>query len=268
MPRLILSVFAAFWLLVSSALADLKIGTLNCYFLFDPGRPEKTQLKDKGPTAEQYIKKTENLASLMKDLDVVALQEIGGEGEARDEARLAGDYKVCFVQGKDTFTGQDVAVLVKPDARIKVLSVQRNQALESLSKHVVVILTEGGKRYAILNVHLIRPIGTSAEKHARQLAAISEWIADVRNRDPQTVIVVMGDFNNTKPALPLAGNSDEKTGHAPTHLVNQAFDHIFTSGKLSEVEIVRPPYPKRPNDDLKMLWTDHYLLKASVGPES
>ena len=54
------------------------------------------------------------------------------------------------------------------------------------------------------------------------------------------------------------------TDYAPTHLCGRAFDHIFTSGELNAVEIVRSPLPKHPNDTLKALRTDHFLVKAGV----
>jgi endonuclease/exonuclease/phosphatase family metal-dependent hydrolase len=259
------ALFAPLWLFVSVAFADLKVGTLNCYFLFDPAKPEKTRLADKGPTTEQYPKKIGNLTSLITGLDVIGLQEIASGHEAKELAKKAGGYRAWFVQGKDTFTGQDVATLVKEDSQIKVISAQRNSTLEGLSKHLVVLLTEGSTRYAILNVHLIRPIGQNKEKHAAQLKAIEAWVAATKANDANTVIVVLGDFNDSrKGMLPLLSESGSFTGYAPTHLANEAYDWIFTSGKLSAVEIVRPPYPKRPNDDLKMIWTDHYLLKATV----
>jgi uncharacterized protein YfaT (DUF1175 family) len=259
---------APLWLFVSVAFADLKVGTLNCYFLFDPSKPEKTQLSDKGPTKEQYPKKIQNLASLITGLDVIGLQEIASDNEAKDLAKKAGTYRAWFVQGKDTFTGQDVAMLVKEDSRIKVISAQRNSALEGLSKHLVVLLTEGSTRYAILNVHLIRPIGQNKEKHAAQLKAIEAWIAATKANDANTVIVVVGDFNDSRKGMLPLSESGALTGYAPTHLANETYDWIFTSGKLSAVEIVRPPYPKRPNDDLKMVWMDHYLVKATCSGTS
>ena len=261
----LIRIFTLILLLTNAALADLSVSTLNCYFLFDPARPEKTQLADKGPTTEQYPKKIENLSSLIQGLEVIGLQEIGSDKEARDLANKAGKYRVYFVQGKDTFTGQDVATLVKDDSRINVISAQRNAALGSLSKHIVVLLTEGGTRYAILNVHLIRPIGQNKAKHELQLKAIESWIAATKSSDSQTVIIVLGDFNETRKAMLPLQETGELTAYAPTHLASENYDHIFTSGRLKAVEIIRPPYAKRPSDDAKMIWTDHFLVKANIG---
>lgn len=137
-------------------------------------------------------------------------------------------------------------------------------ALEGPSKHLLVSLEAEGKTYAVLVVHLLRPIGKNAEKHETQLAAIRPWVESMKKNAPDTTIVVIGDFNNEGKALLPLTDSAALNGYAPTHLNGSAYDHIFSSGKLSAVEIVRPPYPKRPNDLLKSLWTDHYLVKASL----
>ncbi len=73
------------------------------------------------------------------------------------------------------------------------------------------------------------------------------------------------DFNNDgKRLLPLEGSA-ALTDYASTHLSGNTCDHIFTSGELNAVEIVRPPLPKRQNGTLKALWTDHFLVRASEG---
>ncbi len=147
---------------------------------------------------------------------------------------------------------------------LTVKKASRVSALENLSKHLLVTLDADGKRYAVLVVHLLRPIGKNELKHQAQLDSIRDWVESVKKNTPDTTIVVLGDFNNDgKKLLPLE-DSAAVTDYAPTHLTGKAYDHIFTSGKLNAVEIVRPPLPKRPNDTLKALWTDHFLVSAEV----
>ena len=258
-----LRLFALMLALASSLSAALKIGTLNCFFLVDPARPAEGHLSDKGPQPEIYAAKIGNLAGLITGLDVVGLQEVGSEREAEALASKAG-YRARFVQGKDTFTGQDVATLVSPRPGLVVRSSSRVRELDSLSKHLLVTVVESGTRYAILNVHLIRPIGRNAEKHTKQLASIAAWVAEVKAREPATVIVVLGDFNNPSPNLLPLADSAVATGFMPTHLDKKPFDRIFTTGVIEQAMVVRPPYPKRPNETLKAEWSDHYLLKAMV----
>jgi endonuclease/exonuclease/phosphatase family metal-dependent hydrolase len=263
MSTLFLRLFVLMLALASSLSAALKIGTLNCFFLVDPARPAEGRLSGKAPQPEIYEAKVENLAGLITGLDVVGIQEVGSEREAGALASKAG-YQVRFVQGKDTFTGQDVATLVAVRPGLVVRNASRVRELECLSKHLLVTVEESGTRYAILNVHLIRPIGKNAGKHGQQLAAISTWVAAVKAREPATVIVVLGDFNDPSPDLLPLADSAVATGFMPTHLDKKPFDRIFTTGVIEQAVVVRPPYPKRPNDTLKAEWSDHYLLKAMV----
>jgi endonuclease/exonuclease/phosphatase family metal-dependent hydrolase len=166
--------------------------------------------------------------------------------------------------GLRTFTGQDVATLVSPRRGLLVRSASRVDELEPLSKHLLVMLEESGTRYAVLNVHLIRPIGRNARKHGQQLAAIGAWVEALQAREPATVIIVLGDFNDPAPNLMPLADSAVATGFRPTHLDKKSFDRIFTTGVLEQTVVIRPPYPTRPNEGLKAAWTDHYLLKASV----
>lgn len=157
--------------LVSSLSAAIKVGTLNCFFLVDPSRPPEGQLSEKAPTPAIYAAKLENLSGLIKGLDVVGIQEVGSEKETQALARAAG-YQPFFVQGKDTFTGQDVGAMVSIRPGLSVKKATRVSALESLSKHLLVTLEVDGARYAVLVVHLLRPIGKNETKHLAQLAAI------------------------------------------------------------------------------------------------
>lgn len=251
------------FLLCSPLWAALKVGTLNCFFLVDPTRAKEGQLGDKAPAPEIYAAKLDNLSGLIRGLDLVALQEVGSEIEAKAFAKRAG-YAARFVQGKDTYTGQDVATLVAERPGLVVRGATRVPELEILSKHLLVNVEEAGVRYAVLNVHLIRPIGRNEQKHAAQLAAIRAWAEALKKRAPETVVVVLGDFNNPGSDLFSMRDSKTATDGAATHLEKKAFDRIFTTGALREASVVRPPYPKRPNDLLKAMWTDHYLLKATV----
>lgn len=256
---------ALFLSCLSAVWADLKVGTLNCYLLFAPGSDPGGQLTDKMLSPENYAQKVSNLGSLLKGLDFVGLQEIGSEIDAKNMAKAAGTYQPLFVKGKDTYTGQDVAALVLKRSGLTVKKVTRVPALENLSKHLLVTLEADGKRYAVLVVHLLRPIGQNEAKHLAQLDSIRDWVVSVKNSTPETTIVVLGDFNNAgKNLLPLT-DSATLTDYAPTHLTGKAFDRIFTSKKLNALEIVRPPLPKHANDTNKSLWTDHFLVKAGVG---
>lgn len=247
----------------AQAWAALKVGTLNCYFLVDPARTPEGNLQSKTPPPDVYAAKLDNLASLIGGLDVVGLQEVGSEIEAKALAGKRG-YRAFFMQGKDSYTGQDVATLVAPVPEIRVSAARRDAGLGALSKHLVLELEKEGQTFVVLNVHLLRPFGRNETKHARQLQEINAWVSATRQAKSEAVVVVLGDFNNSKPDLLPLKDSARATGFAATHLDGKAIDRIWTSGVLSDVTVKRPPYLQRPNDLLKMLWTDHFLVSATV----
>jgi endonuclease/exonuclease/phosphatase family metal-dependent hydrolase len=115
-------------------------------------------------------------------------------------------------------------VVKRPGLTVK--KATRVPALETLSKHLLVTLEADGARYAVLVVHLLRPIGKNEAKHLAQLTAIRAWAESMKNTAPETTLVVLGDFNNPgKELLPMR-DSAAVTDYAATHLTGKAYDHI------------------------------------------
>ena len=261
--------FALFVLLAISALAaELKIGSLNCYLLFDPTIDHRGKVDDDNRmSADQYRTKVANLATLTKGYDVVALQETGGRPEVATLA-TAAHMSWAWSLGNDTATGEEVGLLYKLPGWT-VASKGRVAALDKIvSKHLLVYATHGNDRVYFLAVHLIRPIGAQAEKHDRQRAAIGEWVKDQLAREPGATVVVLGDTNNSNRA-PLYGigrEVGELNGFAPTHLGGKAFDRLVVAGagSWSAVELRKPPYGTKPNDANKRVWTDHFFVGATL----
>jgi hypothetical protein len=263
---------AAYLLLAAAALAtELKIGTLNCYLLFDPAIQHSGKLDDeKRMSSAEYQTKLSNLASLIKGYQVVALQETGGRDEVTALAKAAG-MLWAWTKGKDVATGEEVALLYDLPGW-KVTSEGRVGELDRVvSKHLLVLATRGTDRIYFLAVHLIRPIGAQAEKQARQRTAIGGWMAEEVARDPGASVVVLGDTNdsdaNPGPSLYGIGReAGELDGFAATHLIGKCFDRLVLAGvgNWTAIEIIRPPYGKRPNDSNKRVWTDHFFVGTTL----
>lgn len=254
---------------------EIRVGTLNTYLLFNPARPTQSRISSGFPAnAEDYSRKLSNLAGMTEGLDVVAVQELGDREALAELAAAAGkDYR--FSQGKDTYTGQDVGFLIRAGGPWNVVQAGRVGQLDrALSKHLAVTLQHApsSRRLLILNVHLVRPIGKNADKHRHQLAALQQWAQEVHRLHPEMPVVILGDFNNNTctPSSSLVGPAfrevGEINGWQPTHLRRQMFDRILYQLPLqaSEVAVVRPPYGPRPNDTLKTLWSDHFLVKCVI----
>lgn len=146
MKRLVPTVLA-FVLWVAAAVgAELKVGTLNCYLLFDPAVQHPGKLDDKEKmTLKEYREKLGNLASLMSGYQVVALEETGGRAEVQALATAAA-MEWAWRKGRDTATGEEVGFLYRlPEW--KMVSHGRVPELDSVvSKHLLVTLAHGSER--------------------------------------------------------------------------------------------------------------------------
>ncbi len=116
-----------------------------------------------------------------------------------------------------------------------------------------------------------RPIGAQAEKQAKQREAIGTWATALLSRESGATVVIVGDTNNSdrKSLYGVGRDAGELNGFAATHLTNKCFDRLVVagSGSWTAIEILKPPYGKRPNDTLKRVWTDHYFVGATLRVE-
>lgn len=248
--------------------ADLKVGTLNCYLLFDPAIEHRGKVDDENRmTSEQYQQKLTNLSTLTKSYNVIALQETGGKTEAAALAKAAG-FSWVWTQGRDTATGQEVALLHNLP-NWQVTSKGRVAELDRVvSKHLLVLATKGQERVYFLAVHLLRPIGAQQQKQESQRKAIGAWAEGLLARESGATVVILGDTNNSsrESLYGLGNDAGELNGYASTHLTNKCYDRLVVAGtgKWTDLKIVKPPYGKKPNDANKRVWTDHYFVGATL----
>ena len=255
-------------LTVTAIAADLRVGSLNCYLLFDPAIDHRGKVDDDNRmTSAQYQQKLTNLATLTKGYDVVALQEIGGKTETAALAKAAG-FSWAWTQGRDTATGQEVALLhnlpnwqVTTKGRVAELD-------RVVSKHLLVLATKGQERVYFLAVHLLRPIGPQVDKQAKQREAIGAWATGLLSREPGATVLVVGDtnFSERKPLYGVGREAGELNAFAATHLTNKCYDRLIVAGvgKWAGIEVLRPPYGAKPNDANKRVWTDHFFVGATL----
>ena len=263
----ILSSIVLFLVIAGAAFgADLKVGTLNCYLLFDPAIDHRGKVDDDNRmTAEQYQQKLANLSTLTKGYNVIALQETGGKAETAALAKAAG-LSWVWTQGRDTATGQEVALLHNLPSW-QVTSKGRVAELDRVvSKHLLVLATKGQERVYFLAVHLLRPIGAQQEKQEGQRKAIGAWAEGLLARESGATVVILGDTNNSsrESLYGLGNDAGELNGYASTHLTNKCFDRLVVAGngKWAGIEVLRSPYGRKPNDTNKRVWTDHYFVGA------
>jgi hypothetical protein len=253
-----------------AAAAELRVATLNCRLYFDPALPHAGRVASEDPlTPEDYAGKTQNLAALIQGFDVVALEETGGRAEVSRLGAAAG-YEWRWTAGHDTYTGEEVGLLVGPNW--KAGRAVRVASLELLSKHELVGLVskQDGSRVAVLVVHHVRP-SSNGDKHARELVAVRQWALDWLNQNPGTTLVVVGDTNDTHnaPGSSIYGFGQEiadRLNFAPTHVDGLLLDRIVLAGegRFASGDILPPPYGRRPNRRALALWTDHFRVGAVI----
>jgi endonuclease/exonuclease/phosphatase family metal-dependent hydrolase len=262
----------------------ITVCTQNCAWFFRPDDPsEKSQVSGTRPsTLEEYQEKVGNLSKLLTDsgAEFFGLQELGGRPPLNDLAAVVGkaygvETQTAFSRGKDTYTGQNVgAFLLRQKDRWKITEAGRVADLDRLvSKHLRVRLVfPNGRALNVLVVHLLRPIGKSAEKHRAQVEAINQWTAGAATASPQDGFVIMGDTNsNENPPAPFAiaswVDAFSIESVRSTHISGRGlYDRIVVSPNLalSKVKVLPLPLPKKPNESQQRVWTDHLTVTAQL----
>jgi exonuclease III len=137
------------------------------------------------------IPETENLAVLQ----AMAAEDLAGLG-----------YTPHFVQGQDSFTGQDVGLLARvavdttfrTDERVTVGTTER---LYGVSKNIVARFTLGGQPVSLVGVHFLAQPDNVERRPQREAQA--EVIRRVVEREMAAgrEVVVAGDFNDFDPEV-------------------------------------------------------------------
>ncbi len=194
----------------------VRIATLNTHFLFDGlGNEGQATFEHRGDPAKAR-RHREAIARVVRslDADVLLLQEVENESVLRalaDSSLRGMGYAAYFVEGKDTYTGQDVAML----ARIPIDKIGRTDAKEPLpdgalygvSKNLYARTTLSGKPVTLVGLHFLAFPTDASRKAQREVQAevIRKFIV-AEMREGREVLVA-GDFNDFDGAHPDAGGA-------------------------------------------------------------
>lgn len=152
------------------------------------------------PSLEEYQERVDTIVDAIADInpDILALQEIENEKVVQDLAselssKHSLDYNVAFEQGGDTYTGQDVAYLVRDnltltDKRFD-YDFSGDDNFKNLSKHLLLETSIDSQPLALINVHLI----TNSNKRLKQARTLRSWIESLDVADAN--VIALGDFN-------------------------------------------------------------------------
>lgn len=193
----------------SSNSSPIKALTINTEWLWTPhdGRVEGeiNRLGDMSPKAYELELRFYTKLIQSTGANIVALQEIENESVANDLVALLGEsWQTYFKQGRDTATGQDVAIIssLKPLSRATNFGfvkgfVKGHKKGKSLSKVVGVAFEHPINKLPILVVttHWLSQRNEARNKRLnrrKQADALVRSLADIPKR---SALIVLGDFN-------------------------------------------------------------------------
>lgn len=212
MPIHILILLLAMLAPCTHAQTPLRVMALNAEWLWTPhdGKADGDQVRQHDPSAQDYARELDFYVSLIRqhEVSLVALSEIEhGEVAADLAKRLGAPWQSHFMQGRDTATGQDVAILSRivvipgsvttldfPEGRLP-----GDKKGKRLSKFLALQLDLDGQKVGILTAHLLSRRNDNAKKtldRKRQAQAMVDAIRQMRQLTSR--IIVLGDMNATQ----------------------------------------------------------------------
>jgi len=223
----------------------LVIMTLNAEFLWDGVDPEEGSSQVSFPwkgsqsEAEEHMMKVAEII-IRASPDIINLVEVENLDALNtfNNQFLAGrGYRPYFVQGRDTFTGQDVALLTRIDPDGEVIRRSEIQGTsggvsKDVSKNYFGAVTVNGIKIGFVGLHLLaQPLSTERRlQREAQADAIRKLALDLIAQEPQLQLVILGDFNDFD-------------GHVNTQLNQDDRDHIDStpiSNVLRTIRILNP----------------------------
>jgi predicted extracellular nuclease len=210
----------AILLLVSASASSLTIMEINTEFLWDYKAPHDGQLikGSKIPTKTQYQNELQYYKTMIEDenADIVGLIEIEGCHIAKDlSLTLSGDWEVACKKGRDTYTGQDVAIITKYKVLPNTIDNHKNSYAKMQagskagkkirpSKALSVVIANGRKTFLVTIAHLISKRGDNDAKRLAQASAISITHKALHEKYKTSSQIILGDLNDT-PDSPVLG---------------------------------------------------------------
>ena len=217
--------FSMMPLLANAGEQVFRVASLNAEWLWTPhdGDVDGSRF-NKGDLSEQdYAKELMYYAGLINqhNIKLLAVSEIENEQVAQEfAAKLGEGWVASFRQGRDTATGQDVAILSKlgepllvtdfgfPAGEVKGYKPKR------LSKVLGVIVEVAGRRVGVITAHFLSKRNESPKKAAKRLLQAKAVVKAHDTFDNVDAVILLGDFNDFRSSPVM------KTLEGQTHTEN------------------------------------------------
>lgn len=222
--------------------SKLVIMTLNAEFLWDGVQPEEGQVnfdwKGSQTEAEDHMA---NVAEIVISgnpdiLNLVEVENLQALATFNDKFLAGRGYKAYLVNGKDTTTGEDVALLTRIDPEGDAIQRddrkgQAGTITKSVSKNYEAKFDVDGLQFSVVGIHFLAFPNMQARRQLReaQADAIRSIARDLRSNGFPPVI--LGDFND------YDGNADSE-------------DHVNSMPITQVLSMLRGMDPSTSTDDL------------------
>ena len=270
MSRIIIVLLVIIFPIQASAITVMSI---NTEWFWDNNAPHEGQIAvgpaGNPPTQKEVTLKAYIIAQhiLQQDADIVGLVEVENKNVVEHVRQwLNNDWKTVWKEGKDSYTGQDVAILTRlavDESSISNLShIPKGQSINCKktncekthrpSKALSVILRDSGNSYLVVLVHFISKRSSNDDKREAQADAIRKYLVSQTHKTDS--IIVFGDMNDTPDSKTLKilqggqkKNNDQIKLKQPARVsepnadwsyehkgVKELIDHILVSDDLAK----------------------------------
>jgi endonuclease/exonuclease/phosphatase family metal-dependent hydrolase len=262
----------------------IRIAGWNLLNLFD--NEDDPQKEDEGTDPKSYFE-MQALARAIDGLaaDVLSVEEVENRAVLETLNRhLARPFLyVELVEGNDP-RGIDVGLLSRfPIDRVQSHRLRPLDGGLRFARDFPVFRVRPSPKTAVEIgvVHLKSKLGKKEDSDAWRLAeaqAARAILEELRQRDPATPVVVLGDFNDTRDSTPLApffGYLKDALASVPlseryTYVHDkkpEQIDHLLASADLAAVRAGVTHYEDQPSDHAP-IWADFALAQAPVRLEA
>lgn len=190
---------------------SITVGTWNLEWFYDDDKSDnrsKLSKEKAAPSKAEWNWKLNSVAEVVAKTKpyIMAFQEVENRKVIFDLKNLLRSkynlsYRIAFVEGFDTFTEQDVAIIFR-DGCVEMSRREQNEEqwkskqFKNLSKHLFAKFEWGSGRQkeklTLLNVHL-RAMADREDLRIQQIKLIREWINEEIKSGGN--VIVVGDLN-------------------------------------------------------------------------
>lgn len=206
----------------------LTVMTLNAEFLWDGIEPEEGRVDFPWKHSEtEAAEHMEEISEIIRQNspDILHLVEVENQNalnRLNDNYLQGMGYRVYFVQGRDTYTGQDVALLTRIDPELNQIYRDDNRGqsgniTKGVSKNLYAKFTVGNTKIAVIGLHFLAQPNREDRRREREAQADVIRQRAITLHNEGYLVIVLGDFNDYEGE---AGSRDHIDSMPITNVLN------------------------------------------------